>query len=125
MPPTLSSTTVASSACSACTASRAGWIELENLRPATFTRGSGASAITASSGSVVTRMIVTTVIIARFDRVIGIITTNIWIWLRSLDDRLINWPVWARSWKPMWSDMMWPKSRSRRRVSVHRASVNA
>ena len=37
-------------------------------------------------------MIVTALIIPRFDSVIGIITTNIWIWLRSLDERLISWP---------------------------------
>ena len=66
---------------------------MEKRRPATFTSGSGARAITASSGSVASRMTVTTVIMARFDKVIGIITTNIWIWFRSLEDRLISWPV--------------------------------
>ncbi len=44
----------------------------------------------ASCQSVMNKITVTATIIARFDRVIGIITTNIWIWLRSLDERLIN-----------------------------------
>ena len=97
-PPTDSSTTVARSACSACTASTAGWIASENLRPATLTSGRGARATTASNGSVMNRITATAAIIARFDRVIGIITTKVWIWLRSLDERLISWPVCARSW---------------------------
>ncbi len=97
-PPTVSSTTVARSACSACTARTAGWIASENRRPATFTSGSGARATSASSGSVTNRITATARIIAAFDNVMGIITTKFWIWLRSLDDRLISWPVCARSW---------------------------
>ncbi len=97
-PPTVSSTTVASSACSACTASTAEWIECENRRPAMLTKGNGASAISASFQSVTKRIAETAMIIERFDIVIGIMTTNDWIWLRSLDERLISCPVWARSW---------------------------
>ena len=97
-PLTVSSTTVANSACSCCTACTAGWIDDENRRPAKLTSGNGASATTVSSGLVSARMTVTEMTIARFDSVIGIITTNAWICWRSLDERLISWPVCDRSW---------------------------
>ncbi len=75
-------------------AGRPGGSIARTCRAATFTNGSGASATSASRQSVANRMTVTPRIIARFDSVIGIITTNDWIWVRSLDDRLISWPVW-------------------------------
>ena len=55
----------------------------------------------------------TTVINATFDSVSGIITTNAWIWFRSLEARLMSCPVWARSWKPMCSPRMCSSSCSR------------
>ncbi len=55
-PPIVSSTTVASSAFSACTCSTAEWIDVENLRPAMLTSGSGASATRARIGSVMKRI---------------------------------------------------------------------
>jgi hypothetical protein len=63
-----------------------------------LTNGSGASAISASCQSVRNRITDTAMIIEKFDSVIGIITTNDWICWRSLDERLISWPVCARSW---------------------------
>ncbi len=89
-PPTVSSTTVANSACSIWTCSTAPWIECENRRPAMFTNGSGARAMRASCQSVRNRMTDTAMIIEKFEIVMGIITTNDWIWLRSLDERLIS-----------------------------------
>ena len=71
---------------------------VEKRRPATLTSGSGASATSANNGSVANRITVAAMIIPKFDIVIGIITTNDWICWRSLDERLISWPVWARSW---------------------------
>ncbi len=62
-----------------------------------LTNGNGANATSANFQSVATRIAETAMIIEKFDSVIGIITTNDWIWLRSLDERLISCPVWARS----------------------------
>ena len=90
MPLTLSSTTVASCACSACTASTAGWMLREKRCANRFTTGSGASAMSASNGCEVNSTTTTAITIARFDAVIGIITTNPWICCRSLDARLIS-----------------------------------
>ncbi len=92
-PAIVSSTTVASCACSACTASTAGWIAAENRLAVTLTNGSGASATSASNGSVRNRITTTPATRAKFEIVSGIITTNACTWLRSLDERLINWPV--------------------------------
>ena len=56
---------------------------------------------------------------------IGMFTTNPCTCCRSLEDRLINWPVWARSWNPTWSPWMWANNRSRSVDSVTRLSRNA
>ena len=55
-----------------------------------FTNGSGARAMSASCQSATNRMTDTAMIIEKFEIVMGIITTNDWIWLRSLDERLIS-----------------------------------
>ena len=96
-PAIVSSTTVASCACSDCTANTAGWIADENLVAVMLTSGSGASATRARNGSVMNKMTTTPATRARFEIVSGIITTNACTWLRSLDERLISCPVWARS----------------------------
>ena len=97
-PATLSSTTVASCACSACTASTAGWMVREKRWASRLTSGSGASATRASSGCEVSSTTITAITIASCEVVIGIITTKPWICSRSLDARLISCPVWVRSW---------------------------
>ena len=97
-PLTASSTTVASWACSACTASTAGWMRREKRVASTFNNGSGASAMSASSGCCTARMTTIVATIIRFEAVIGIITTKPWICSRSLEARLISCPVWVWSW---------------------------
>ena len=89
-PLTLSSTTVASWACSCCTATTAGWMRREKRVASTFRNGSGASAMSASIGCCTKRMTTMADTMARFDAVTGIITTNPWICSRSLEARLIN-----------------------------------
>ena len=89
-PLTDSSTTVASSACSAWIARTAGWIRREKRWASTLTSGSGASAIRASSGCDEISSTTTAATIARFDSVSGIITTKAWICSRSLDALLIS-----------------------------------
>ena len=74
IPDTVSSTTVASCACSACTASTAGWIRREKRLANTFTSGSGARATIASIGCEVISSTTTARIMATFESVIGIIT---------------------------------------------------
>ena len=96
-PDTLSSTTLASCACSFCTASTAGWIRLENLLDATLMNGNGANATIASRQSVNPRISVTATSWATLLNVIGIITTNCCTCCRSLEARLINCPVCVRS----------------------------
>ena len=89
-PATLSSTTVASCACSACTASTAGWMLREKRWARRFTSGSGARATRASSGCEVSSTTTTATTIANCEVVMGIITTKPWICSRSLEARLIS-----------------------------------
>ena len=117
-PRPVSSTTVASSADSACTAITAGWMRSENRLARMFTRGRGTSAHSASSGLSTSRMTATPRASATFDMVSGIITTNICTCCRSLLARLMSWPVCVWSWKPMCRACRWAKSRSRSQVSV-------
>ena len=94
-PDTDSSTTVASAACLAWTAITAGWILWLNRRAETLTKGSGANAMTASSGSLLSSRIRIATSWNRLLIVNGIITTNACNCCRSLDARLISCPVWA------------------------------
>ncbi len=71
------------------------------------------------------RITVTASTVTPLEMVSGIITTNAWICWRSVLARLISCPVWARSWKAKWRRWRWAKSRSRRSVSIHRASRKA
>ena len=75
-PETLSSTTVASCACSCCTAKTAGCICLEKRLAITLTMGSGARANIANIGCETINKATTAINIAKFDNVIGIITTK-------------------------------------------------
>ena len=75
-PVTVSSTTVANWACSAWTASTAGWMRWEKRRAVQLTNGSGASATSARIGSVMNSTTVTAVMSAIFDIVNGIMTTK-------------------------------------------------
>ena len=125
MPDTVSSTTVANWACSACTASTAGWMRRENRFANTLTSGRGARATTASSGCDVTSSTTTARIMATFDKVSGSITMNACSCCRSDDARLINCPVAVRSWYPACKVSRWAKIRSRSRVSDQRLSRKA
>ena len=78
-----------------------------------------------STGSVKNRMTVTASTVTPLEIVSGIITTKAWICWRSVLARLISWPVWARSWKAKCRRWKWAKSRSRRSVSIQRASRKA